>query len=186
MDEEIKHQKEINQDLGNYMHERHKNNSLWHKVFAKKPKPKEVDENQIKHELEKVAGEAQIAPEDKKELEQMETKIEEVDKMEEEVEETFEQEREGLLKRFFKKLRSTKKTDAAEESGLGVDADEITPTDSGHAHAHESADDETRELLKRMHDWITQLPPEKLKEFKNSEDFQLYTKVLKKHNLIKQ
>jgi hypothetical protein len=42
-----------------------------------------------------------------------------------------------------------------------------------------------KDFLKNMHTWITQLPPETLKEFKESKDFELYTKVLKKYNLIK-
>jgi hypothetical protein len=49
----------------------------------------------------------------------------------------------------------------------------------------ESEDEELKEMLRRMHEWVIQLPPEKLAEFKRSEDFELYARVLKKHNLIK-
>jgi hypothetical protein len=50
----------------------------------------------------------------------------------------------------------------------------------------ESGDEEMKQFLKTMHRWITQLPPEKQQEFKSSEDFKVYTDMLRKYNLIKE
>jgi len=168
------HQDDINKDLNHYLHDKKKDVPIWDKVFNKHPRPKDEVVQEIKEDIEEKAQEAesQIAPEDKKELSSMEEKIVEAHEEEEYVDEK----QEGLLKKFFKKLNfSDKKKEEFDDEPQQQEPAEEEPQD----------DDELREFLKMNHSWITQLDPETLKEFKNSKDFELYTKILKKHGLIK-
>lgn len=43
----------------------------------------------------------------------------------------------------------------------------------------------TKQALKKLHEWLKKLPPDVKQEFKNSEDFELYKKVLKTYGLVK-
>jgi len=162
------HQEDINKDLGHYIHDR-KDKPFWTKL-APKPHNEEVKEA-IKEDIESKAEveESKIEPEDKKELNEMEEEIADAHEEEEQVEER----QEGVLKRFFRKLNFSDKKEKDDESNLEEEVEES------------SEDEEMREFLKKMHRWITQLPPDTQKEFKNSEDFELYTKMLKKYDLIK-
>ena len=182
-------QDEINTDLKNYIGERKKAKPIWEKVFNKAPRPKEEVQEDIKQDLEKAAENENITPEDKQELEKMEEKIDTVNTIENEIEERIAVEHESLLKRFFKKLRSEKSSVHGEKSD-NEDIDE----DDNSEHSHDSegstnpehiSREEMKEFLKKMHHWITQLSPETQAEFKNSEDFAHYTKMLKKYDLIK-
>jgi hypothetical protein len=169
----IMHQDEINKDLKHYIHEK-KDKPFWNR-FKHRDQVKE----ELKEDVEKKAEEeeAKIPPEDKKDLEQMEEKIEQ----EHEAEEHIEIERQGVLKKFFKKLNfSGKKNDLEDEDP----EDELQEEHKEH-HVVVEDDEELKEFLKMNHTWITQLEPETLKEFKHSKDFELYTKMLKKYNLIK-
>jgi flagellar biosynthesis GTPase FlhF len=179
-------QEDINKDLGSYLHER-KTRPFWNKILNSNPRPKREVQEELKQELEEKAAHEDISPEEKKELEHMEEKIEEVNKVEGDIEE----EHESLMRKFFKKLNFSKKIDADDEAVIVHDEDangiiEHPGQEEIHAEALFANDDEElREMLKRMHEWVVQLPPEKLSEFRNSEDFKLYTKVLKKHGLIR-
>jgi hypothetical protein len=174
-------QEEINKDLNSYIQER-KSKSFW-KRFAPKRKSKQSEEEiqakidaELKKDIERIAEkeESKIPVEDKVELEAQEHKIETINEIEEEVEETIEREHESALKKFFKKLNFSKKK---KEDNEDIMTEEMID--------NESNDEELKELLRTIHIWIVQLPPEKLTEFKNSKDFELYTKYLRKHNLIK-
>ena len=46
-------------------------------------------------------------------------------------------------------------------------------------------DEDVKEVLKRLHIWIERLPNREMREFKISEDFELYKALLKKYGLIK-
>ena len=187
------HQNDINKDLGNYLHERKKSDSVWHKLFGSSPRPKEEVEEDIKKDLEESSKDENLALQDKVELEKMEEKIVEVNKVEDDVEE----EHEGLLKRFFKKLRFSRKNSEVRDEE-DIDSEDVSEDEQEQSkessdeepkeqaiHHHTGSEEEMREFLKNLHHWITQLPPEKLSEFKHSKDFELYTKVLKKYDLIK-
>lgn len=85
---------------------------------------------------------------------------------------------EGGLKKFFKKLSFSK------------DEEDDGPRQIGHMEMSDNPeitmdDEELRELLHGLHNWIIQLPSDKLERFKTSKEFELYTKYLRKHNLIK-
>ncbi|MGV8141558.1 MAG: hypothetical protein ACP5NW_03915 [Candidatus Woesearchaeota archaeon] len=174
-------QDDINKDLGSYLSER-KGKPFW-KRYGKnhtiKPKYDEAHmDSAIKHEIEHVKAEEEhtLKPEDKKELESMEEHVEEINEEEKEFVEHTDEEREGVLKKFFKKLNFSKEEEE----------------DHMHTHAEMSdnpeiqmTDEELRELLHGLHNWIIQLPADKLEKFKNSKEFELYTKYLRKHNLIK-
>ena len=156
------HQDDINKDLDHYIHEKKKKPAFW-----KRFRPKHEVQQDIKKDLEEADLREDLSQEDKKDLEEMEHKIEEVNQVEEKVEEEINEEREGLLTRFFKRLRSNE------------------PKEEEFVQAHEESDDEMKEFLKVMHSWITKLDPDVQKEFKGSKDFELYTSMLKKHGLIK-
>lgn len=101
-----------------------------------------------------------------------ETEIEAIDELEDELEER----REGVLRRFFKKLRLAGRRRPVEED---FDEDEVLEEDDG-------ADlDDIREVIKITHSWLEELPPETLNRFKRSEDFVKYKEVLKKLKMIK-
>jgi hypothetical protein len=173
-------QHEINRDLGAYLHER-KDKPFWKKYDVKNIHPKHNEEEidaAVKQELRKdfehigAEEEKHISPKDKKELESMEEKITEVSEEEKYVEEK----QEGTLKKFFKKLNFSddKEEEKAYEPAVMSNNPDV-----------EMSDEETRELLHGLHNWIIQLPADKLERFKNSKEFELYTKYLRKHNLIK-
>jgi len=175
-------QQDINKDLGSYLSER-KGKPFWKKNDIKKIHPKHRDEEmdmaiqqELKHDFEQAGAreEEYIAPEDKKDLEAMEEKIIEASKEEKDVDEK----QENILKKFFKKLNfSDKNREEKERQYEGVQMSnnpEITMDD-----------EEMRELLHGLHNWIIQLPADKLERFKSSREFELYTKYLRKHNLIK-
>jgi hypothetical protein len=171
-------QEDINKDLDSYLSER-KGRPFW-KVYGRnhmvKPKYKEeVMDSAIRHEIEHVREEEHhLKPEDKQELESMEEKVEEINKEEEAFVEEADEDREGVLKKFFKKLNFSKGEDNEPKVVQMSDNPEIIMND-----------DEVRELLHGLHNWIIQLPADKLEKFKNSKEFELYTKYLRKHNLIK-
>ncbi|MGV8086383.1 MAG: hypothetical protein ACP5N1_02010 [Candidatus Woesearchaeota archaeon] len=174
-------QEEINKDLNSYIKER-KAKSFW-KKFTPKLKSKKSEEEiqakidaELKKDIERVAEkeENKIPAEDKAELVESEHKIETINEVEEEVEETIEREHENALKKFFKKLNFSKNKNKDEVIVIDDNGYEIKPDD-----------EELKELLHGLHSWIIQLPENKLEEFKNSKEFELYTKYLRKHNLIK-
>lgn len=173
-------QDEINKDLGSYLHER-KDKPFWKKYDVKKIHPKHREEEmdaaikqELKHDFEHAASveEKHITPEDKKDLEEMEEKIVEAHKEEIHAEEK----QENALHKFFKKLNFS---DEKEEGKGYTDASMSNNPDI------EMNEEEMRELLHGLHNWIIQLPADKLERFKNSKEFELYTKYLRKHNLIK-
>jgi len=104
--------------------------------------------------------------------------IEESDETKIKVEDVDKPEEGGALKKFFKKLSFSKDDEDEGSHQIGhmdmSDNPEITMDD-----------EELRELLHGLHNWIIQLPSDKLERFKTSREFELYTKYLRKHNLIK-
>jgi hypothetical protein len=189
-------QSDINTDLGSYLHER-KSKPFWKKYTQVKIKPRTEEEievavkEELKHDLEREAAqvESKIPHVHRHALEVEEAKVEEAEEVEnavhktvdktaekaasedaQEVVETVEKEHDNALHKFFKKLNFSKKDPDFElENNPEISMD----------------DAELRELLHGLHNWIIQLPSDKLEKFKNSREFELYTKYLRKHNLIK-
>jgi hypothetical protein len=172
-------QEDINDDLGHYIKEKNKKEPFW-KKFKPQHKPK-ADEEEIKVIIEDAKENEHITPQDKKELEKMEHKIEEVNDVEERVEEEIDDEREGILQRFFKKLNFGKKKGEKDDHDMGY----LNEKNDSEEDDATTEDEEMKEFLKSMHSWITKLDPETQKEFKNSKDFEKYTEMLRKHGLIK-
>jgi len=108
--------------------------------------------------------------EDEEDFEDEETEIEAIEEIEDELEER----REGVLKRFFKKLRfgrrMKRKPEEDEYEEIEEDEDEL---------------EEIKEVIKITHRWLEELPPETIERFKRSEDFQKYKATLKKLGMIK-
>jgi hypothetical protein len=89
-----------------------------------------------------------------------------------------EPEKSNPIKKLFQKI------------GFSKDDEDEGPHQIGHMDTGNNPeitmdDEELRELLHGLHNWIIQLPSDKLERFKTSREFELYTKYLRKHNLIK-
>ena len=114
-------------------------------------------------ELEDLEGEM-------KEIERLEEEYEDLDEMEEDVEELEEQidrKKENIFKRMFGMFKFEPKEEIDEfEEEFELNED-------------------IKDIIKILTNWIKQLPPEKLKSFKESEDFERYKEILKRYNLIK-
>ncbi len=80
------------------------------------------------------------------------------------------QPKEGKIKTFVKKLFLTK---------VEQEEYEEMPQQTNQT-------EELKETIKILHKWLEKLPPEKIQEFKNSEDFLKYKEALKNLGLIKQ
>jgi hypothetical protein len=100
-----------------------------------------------------------------------ESEIEAIDEIEEELEER----REGLLRRFFKKLRMRKRRRIEEDDEDYVEYDEPENKDF----------EEIKEVIKITHKWLEELPPETIERFRRSEDFIRYKETLKRLGMIK-
>ena len=105
-----------------------------------------------------------------KEIERLEEEYEDLDEMEEDVEELEEQidrKKENIFKRMFGMFKFEPKEEIDEfEEEFELNED-------------------IKDIIKILTNWIKQLPPEKLKSFKESEDFERYKEILKRYNLIK-
>lgn len=101
----------------------------------------------------------------RKELEAEEAELEKVDA---EVE-VLEERRESLITRFLATLRGARRVREAD------DVLEDVPM----------LDEEVKEVLKRLHKWLEKLPNREMREFKVSDDFELYKQLLGKYGLIK-
>lgn len=114
-------------------------------------------------------------------MEEIKEKEQEIKEIEEDigdleaVEVEEEQKKEAVLSRMFSKLKGF--------FGPGKDDE-----DFGEENSNPEAmplDEELKEVLKITFKWVSKLPPEELKEFKSSPDFEKYKLVLKKYGLIK-
>ncbi len=100
-----------------------------------------------------------------------EAEIEAIDELEEDLEER----REGVLRRFFRKLRLSGRRRVEDEEVLEAEESEFESEEL----------DDVREALKVTHRWLEELPPETLEQFKRSEDFEKYKSALKRLGMIK-
>jgi len=112
-------------------------------------------------EPEESLEEAEELEEEYKDLEGMEEDVKEV-------EDEIEEKKASVFKRLFDIFKTEPKEEIIEEV-----QDEYT------------LNEDVKDALKILTGWLKQLPPEKLKRFKESEDFVKYKEILKKYNLIK-
>ncbi len=107
-------------------------------------------------------------------VEEMEEIEEEIKELDEDFEDDYDVEkREGLLARFFRLLRGIPGTPGIPEK---PEEDLGTP----------ELDEEVKEVLKISFYWLNKLPPQKMKEFKNSGDFELCKDLLIKYGLARE
>ncbi len=118
---------------------------------------------------------------------------EEMEKLEEELDENIDEQAEAdepaveddlevpkptLVERFFSLFESSEP------------AEEFDEFDPEHYAEEESErvmfEEDVKEILRIAHDWIEELPGEKLREFKESEDFERYQELLDKLDLLKE
>lgn len=104
-------------------------------------------------------------------LEEAEQEIEETDHQIHDLEEK----RDSLWTKFLKSMRASRSS--ADDEGSSDDyGDDLSVA---------TTDEDVKDVLKLVHKWLEQLPPAKLNEFKQSEDFRKYKSVLEKYGLIR-
>lgn len=101
-----------------------------------------------------------------------ESEIEAID----DLEDGLEVRREGVLRRFFKRLRIGFRGSSVDDEGV-----------DDFEYVEEEVDDleDIKEVIKITHRWLEELPPEVIERFKRSSDFEKYKQVLKKLGMIK-
>jgi len=104
-------------------------------------------------------------------LEEAEHEIEETDEQIQDLE----RKRDSLWTKFLKSMRASRSS--AEDDG--------SDGDYGGEVSVASTDEDVKDVLKLVHKWLEELPPAKLNEFKQSEDFRKYKSVLEKYGLIR-
>lgn len=121
-----------------------------------------------------------LSPEEMDRLEAMQEKMEELDELEQEHPEStmiVEEERESLLDKFFGLFRGygrRHKTEEALEAAAYIE-EEVVP----------QLDEDVKEVLRIIHSWLNRLPKRVRDDFKKSNDFQKYRKLLEKYSLAK-
>ncbi|MFP4524206.1 MAG: hypothetical protein ACLFO2_02755 [Candidatus Woesearchaeota archaeon] len=105
-------------------------------------------------------------------LEEAEHEIEETDERIHELEEK----RDSLWTKFLKSMRSSRSSAGGGEGSADDYGGEVSVAGS---------DEDVKDVLKLVHKWLEELPPAKLNEFKQSEDFRRYKSVLEKYGLIR-
>ncbi|MCF7866591.1 hypothetical protein K9M18_04130 [Candidatus Woesearchaeota archaeon] len=107
-----------------------------------------------------------------REMEVMEEEIEEIH----ETEDVLETHREGIVYRFLKVLRLTGRKEYVDDEDLeeAIVEQRVIETE-----------EMFKDTLKSLHKWLEELPPDKMEQFKRSEDFEKYKAALRKVGLIK-
>ncbi|MFC1648580.1 hypothetical protein ACFL1B_03920 [Nanoarchaeota archaeon] len=147
------------------VHVEYERPGFWRRIFAAKRRQM----------VEEASDE--LSPEEMNKLQQMEAKVEgieeEMTEMEE-MEEELEHERESIIDKIMGLI------------GLGGPKyEDIDDFDVMKAN-EDAVDKDMKQVLKLAHRWLEKLPSEHKKDFKESEDFQLYLATLEKYGLIKQ
>lgn len=196
----IGRQKDINNDLGDYLNRKSGSGGKTTAFFKQVESliPKWSDDSQVpeidttgptiikrseqsfftrifsgKKSQKELAREAQILEED------VEPVAEEIEEIDEEIEE-LEQKRQGLMARFFGFFFGSGPSGRDDEKATDdIDTTLVQRT------TRDELQEQTREVLKITHKWISRLPPEHIHAFRNSEDFKKYKDCLQKYQLIK-
>ncbi len=131
---------------------------LWGSMFARRThaRPMPADEEVDVDTIEE-------------EIKELDAEIEEAQEFEAEAK----HERDGLFKRFLRSLKGDDKFNEDEEIIVGPPQ---VPT----------IDPEVAEVLKLSFKWISQLPPNKLSQFKESPDSTKYKNCLLKYGLVRE
>jgi len=176
-------QKTFNRDMDNYIKDRRKSPSFFKETSFRFTVEREQGGGSFLNKIFSREKKARIEVEEDLPIETHERTKAEVKEIEqeiddyEELEEHIEHKREGAIGRLFRKI------------GLGGGQrhmDDYQGEDMGdEPFAFLTMQRDIKEALKIVNKWMGKLPPKKLQEFKNSEDFTRYKDLLKKHNLIK-
>ena len=204
----IKRKNDFNSDLGSYLDKRRgtSSTSFFKKVDAMIPKKKQRDSvpnvsmtsatvygeekksfwsslvtrkaRRTSDVLEEEIEEANIPVKSKQELHDVAEEIDDIEAAEDELEVR----RQGLLARFFANLFSSKQnknsTDDFDEdlqevnTGVAVDDARLLK-------------EQTAQVLKSLHRWLSKLPPEQIDAFRRSPEFEDYKDLLNKYGLVK-
>ncbi|MFC2134819.1 hypothetical protein ACFLTH_09395 [Bacteroidota bacterium] len=157
---------EVPEIKGNEVHVEYKEPSFFRKLFSWKRR-KEIEDM-----------DDELSDEEKEKLEAMEEEIETLENEESELEgleEEIEERRESLMNRFMQKLYFFKRRHR-EESDEDFDL-EVPPIE---------LEEDVKEVLKVVHQWLEKLPSKAKTEFKSSSDFEKYKEILIKYGLVKE
>lgn len=140
-------------------------------LFKKKSATAEFMEEEIQ--------EAQIAdPQMYEELESMEEEVESID----EEMQSLETKKQSVLSQFFKSLFGSSRKSIDEDDIEEISQEDI---DASVAQRESLVEEETKEVLKAMHKWLSKLPPEQIEAFRRSEDFDRYKALLQHYGVAK-
>ncbi len=112
----------------------------------------------------------ELEAEEKEEVEELKDEYDDLDEMEEDVEDLEEQideKKESIFKKLLNVFKAKPKNEVEE-------FDEML-----------ELNEDVKDVIKTLTKWIKELPPEKIKQFKESDDFKKYKEVLSNYNLIK-
>lgn len=162
----IKDKADFNRDLDGYIHKKRRGSgggSIFGGISIRRQK-----KVQPRHEEKKVKVKKM---DDVQKYQELEKDIEEVEAEELPSREKSEK-KEGAMKRFFGKFRGKSRMDEdIEEEGAPAMGDDIP--------------EDVKDVLKTSLKWIQELPPARLKDFKNSPDFEKYKEILVKYKVAK-
>jgi len=94
----------------------------------------------------------------------------------ESVEDTEYQEEVAQKKGIIEKIKSWLYLDNNNDEEIYEEDEEIVDSD---------VEDEIKEVLKIQNKWLSRLPNRKIREFKESKDYERYKEILEKYNLIR-
>jgi hypothetical protein len=137
---------------------------FWTRLFNKEKEPVSED----------------LSPEEMVRLEAMQTELKHIDEQEREHPEqmeVLEEQRESLLDKFFGLFRGYEHRHKMEH--------EVETLAVREEEAEARLDEEVIDVLKSIHKWLNKLPKRHRDEFKKSNDFQAYKKLLEKYGLAK-
>jgi hypothetical protein len=163
----IKDKVDFNKDLDGYIHKRRKGGptKLFGGFSISRKSESRSESRPVKEQKSEPIKEVRG-------VKKMDDDYQELDDVEMDEEETKKPEKKGGFKGFFKKFKSDKPK--IEE----IDDDEPV-------HAGDNLPDDVKEVLKISLKWIQELAPARLKDFKNSPDFEKFKEVLVKYKVAK-
>lgn len=144
--------------------------SVWKNIFSR---PKRSTADVLEEEIQ----EAHIKGPEQEELEEIAHEIDDI----EDAEDSLEEKRENLLTRFFSTLFGRKKAEPSQEVEE-ISQEQIQQTVT---QEEDALREETKQVLKNIHKWLSKLPPEQIDAFRRSPDFEQYKDVLERYGLVK-
>jgi hypothetical protein len=133
------------------------------------------DKSLVQKFLDFISGEQTDEYEEFETEEPMQMEVDSPDDLES-VEDTEYQEEVAQKKGIIEKIKSWLYLDNNNDEEIYEEDEEIVDSD---------VEDEIKEVLKIQNKWLSRLPNRKIREFKESKDYERYKEILEKYNLIR-